>query len=335
MSIRILYIGRSEYLFETIKYLSNKYETAGIITAPASPEYGKNERDFEELSKSIKCPFLLTKKIDNSVLELVEKIKPDIALSVNWVSIINNDLIELIPNGILNAHFGDIPKYRGNAVTNWALLNFEKEITLTVHKMEAENLDSGQILAQQKMTLTNTTTISEIVDYCYKNTPKLFHDAIDNIINDNLPKPTIVNSEEGFRCYPRLPENSKIDWTDSAKNIDALIRASTKPYSGAYSYIKLNGEIRKVTIWSCRIVCDSTNDMGTPGHIIKNDKKAGESHVYTGKGIIALRTISLDKENKVSASDVFKSIRIKFGIDIEEEIIEMQSKLIRLEKNDE
>ena len=84
------------------------------------------------------------------------------------------------------------------------------------------------------MEINSNTTIYEVVKFSEENTPILFLKALDIIESGNndfikqasLDKPI-------FRCYPRLPEYSKIDWTKSAKEIDALIRASTKPYSGA------------------------------------------------------------------------------------------------------
>jgi methionyl-tRNA formyltransferase len=326
--MKVLFIGRTEYLYNTILKIIEKHEVCGIITAPAKEEYSKNEDDFQNLANKLNCPFLKTNKLDDKAINFIRNTTPDIAISVNWVNIINKEIVDCIPKGILNAHFGDLPSYKGNAVINWALLNFEPFIAFTIHYIEPNKLDSGDIIIQQKIEISNNTTVYDIVKLAEISIPSLFFNAINIIENGNkiFIKQSSLNKPE-FRCYPRLPQYSKIDWSKSAKEIDALIRASTKPYSGAYSYLQISGKIKKVFIWSSRIVCEETNDKGYPGHIIKNDKTNGESWVYTGKGILALKLVQYENENEFKPGLVWNSIRISFYIDWEEIILNLINKL--------
>jgi methionyl-tRNA formyltransferase len=153
----------------------------------------------------------------------------------------------------------------------------------------------------------------------------MFADALALLKKNNRGKKQ--DSKTGFRAYPRLPEYSKIDWTTSARKIHNLIRASTKPYSGAYTYLKINGEIRKLLIWESEIITEKTNDIGIPGHVIFNNTATGESHIYTGKGIIALKRVQFDGDEEFRPGCEWKSIRMRFGIDIEQELIELNKLL--------
>jgi methionyl-tRNA formyltransferase len=322
--MRVLIIGRTEILFKAAEMLTEHYTICGIITAPASPEYAKDENDFKNLAEKLGCPFLLAKSLGAEARELIAAAKPDIAVSVNWVSVIREDVIDMIPMGILNAHPGDLPRYRGNAATNWAIVLHDTHITLTVHFMVPGELDSGDILMQRSLPLTESTTIKETVDFWLENTPDMFLEAVDGLSDGSLkPLPQSRTGKEPFRAYPRLSVDSKIDWNKSARDIDALIRASTHPYSGAYSFLKTGDVLKKVYFWKSRVVADMTVDIGSPGHIIQNDKATGESWIYTGQGILGVQTAQYDGEEEFEPGKTWKSIRMRLGIDVESELIKL------------
>lgn len=322
--MKIIALGRNEIFFEVIKELSKDHQVLAIFTAKASPEYLKNEDDFFHLAQSINTKFFITQK-EAEIISLIKQLKPDIGISINWPIIITENLLKLLPYGILNCHPGNLPRFRGNAATNWALLLNEKKIVFTIHSMIGGEVDSGEIICQEKMGLTNQTTINDINIYWKKIAPTLFTKAI-NLVSS--PKRKSKKSEgKGFRCYPRLPIHSKIDWNRDAVSIDALIRSSTKPYSGAYSYIKINGKIEKVYIWKAKVIVKKTDDIGVPGHIIKNDKATGESYVYCGQGILSLSEVQYESKEVFAPGLVWNSIRMGFGIDLEAEIMSIQKYL--------
>jgi methionyl-tRNA formyltransferase len=329
--MKIFILGRTEYLYGTAVQLTEKHDICGIITAGAMPEYSKNEDDFRELAVRLGCPYLFANSVTPEAIKLMSESKADICVSLNWKSVLKEDVISLFPFGILNAHFGDLPAYRGNAVINWAILNGEKKTTITIHQMSPGEIDSGDIWKKLDMPIDDNTTIGDITDFCIENTPKLFTEVIEGIENGTLkPVTQISTGIPPKRCYPRLPVYNKIDWSQSAARIHALIRASGKPYSGAFSYIKIDGELKKIYIWKSRIISDSTNDDGYPGHIIKNDQITGESLVFTGLGIIAITEAQYENEEVFQPGKKWKSIRLHFGMDIEEELIEVKKILKKI-----
>lgn len=322
--MKIFILGRSEYLFDTAELLARHHDICGIVTAKASPEYSRKENDFSELAAGLGCPFYFTNAIDSRVKELIASLNPDICISLNWISILNESIIDLFPHGILNAHFGDLPSYRGNAVINWAVLNNEKKIAITIHQMQPGEIDSGDVWKKLYMPIEHDTAVSEIVGFCRKNTPQLFLEVVNSIGKKEITSTVQSNIElKPFRCYPRLPEYSKIDWTRPATEIHSLIRASAKPYSGAYSYIKINGEIKKIYIWKSSVDPGLNSDVGVPGHVINNNAQTGFSKVFTGKGILIIEEVQYENEESFLPGRVWKSIRMHFGIDVEEEIMNL------------
>ena len=185
---------------------------------------------------------------------------------MNYVSIISQDVINLFPCGILNAHFGDLPRYRGNACPNWAIINGENSLILSVHLMEGSLLDCGRVIIQDICPVNDSTYIGDIYEWAEKAVPGLFVKAVELLKKD--PGYTLKyadpQSPESLRCYPRKPQDSRIDWSHPAAAIHRLIRASSEPFSGAYCFV--DGK-NKLTIWRAELVNDGERYLAVPGQI--------------------------------------------------------------------
>jgi methionyl-tRNA formyltransferase len=326
--MKVLVLGRNEILHATVDRIVKKtdHEVVGIITAISAPEYKKKEEDFKKLAQFCGAKFHLTQQIDNTAIGIAQDTKADIVVSINWPGIVQDKFINIFKYGVLNAHFGDLPRYRGNAVTNWAILAGETQVVLTIHKMEGEKLDSGDILLQKHYPLTGDTTIDDINRFAEDNIPKMFCAVIDGFECGRMkPTPQSATGLTPFRCYPRIPRDGKIKWSLPAEKIHALVRSLTKPYSGAYIYFRSDdGELKKLYIWKTRIVSENSNDVGVPGHIIKNDTETGESWVFTGEGVIALINVSNGEHSEIfMPGKKWKSIRFRLDIDLHEELFQL------------
>lgn len=322
--MRVFLLGRTEFLYDTALALSAAgHEIVAVVTAKSSPEYQRNENDFRELAETHGAFFICAQKIKGEVLDLGRQAGADVCVSINWVSILHDDFIDLFPHGVLNAHFGDLPRYRGNAVINWAILQGEQEVCLTVHKMVADELDAGDIALKVPLRLEEKTTISDIVTFARENVPSMFC----SVLHGMQAGTQVFQSQQDtgldpMRCYPRLPQDGLINWKLSAVEINALVRSLTKPYSGAYTYWRRSDtEILKVGIWQSRVISDGCVDLGVPGHVILNDPNNGESWIYTGKGILAVSQVNIGESQEiVRPGSVWKSIRMRLGLNMEDEI---------------
>ncbi len=313
--MRVLAIGRSEYLFEAIKRISGFHQIVAIVTGPAAPESIVTELDFESLAKDLGCGYLYAERIDDQLLSFCSKVEPDVGISVNWMSVIGESFLDIFPKGVLNAHCGDLPFYRGNAVLNWALVRGEKEIFVSVHSMMPGELDVGDIYAQCSFSIGDEDNVGRLVEKVGEVIPFAYELALKNLEEDRcLRKFSEVIERGGFRCYPRLPVDGCIDWSRSAVEIDRLVRASAAPYPGAFTALFHNGILHKLSVWKTRVVCVSTQDVGVPGHVVLNDRISGETHVYTGEGILALQSVQWVGGETFKPGQYFKSIRMRFGL---------------------
>lgn len=306
--MKIAIIGRTEILYDTVLLLlKNGFEIPLIITSKEATEYIKTSKDFENLAKEIGTKFLYTSKL--SAKENIEFIKEcgeiDIAVSLNYSSIISKDVIDLFPLGVLNAHGGDLPRYRGNACQAWAIINGEEKIGLCIHSMIGGEVDSGDIIDRQYLNIDINTKVTECWNWMANRIPKMFLNSVKKLQIDKnyVLEIQSKDSKDALRCYPRLPEDGRIDWTKSNIEILRLINASNKPYSGAYGYYKE----KKMIIWDAEIFEDDEIYLSEVGQV-SNINEDGSIIVVTGKGKLKIKKIEYDDFTGMPKEKI-KSIR--------------------------
>lgn len=310
--MKIAIIGRNETLYNTTNLLLQRgHQVKLIITAKAAPEYTKSSEDFKRLSETLGVYFAHSARIESEKDLIYSLGRIDIGVSMFYPGIIPSSIIDLFPLGILNAHGGDLPRYRGNACQAWAILNGEERVGLCVHKMVGGELDSGDIIARDYRPLTAESTITEVYGWMASRTPDLFAQALDLLAVD----PSYVlerqskNPADALRCYPRVPEDGYIDWNRSAVEILRLINASTKPYAGAFTWHK--GEM--VRIWSARLGSLPCPSCFVPGQVLwKNED--GSVAVGTGNsGVLLLDEVQKETCESCKAVEMVRSLRERFG----------------------
>ncbi|MDA8828897.1 formyltransferase family protein [Candidatus Pelagibacter bacterium] len=289
--MKVAIIGRSEILYETIKtFLRDGFEIKLIITSKETPEYKKKSKDFKKLAKKIKAKYIYSNKLEKYIDE-IKKTKCEIAVSSNHVNIISQEIIDLFPLGILNAHGGDLPRYRGNACQAWAILNSESHVGLCIHKMLGGELDLGNIISKEYFNININTKITECNDWMTKRIPIMFLNSVKKLKRNNkfFLEKNPKNSKEKFRCYPRIPEDGKIDWSKSNKDILRLINASNKPYAGAYCFFNN----KKLIIWDATLYNDNEKYLAVCGQVSAIEKNS--IIIITGNGKLRIKKIEYEK----------------------------------------
>lgn len=303
--MRIAILGRTEVLFELVDHLCHQGHTiTSIATSPSAPEYTRNQDDFQQLALDLGVPFHLISK-PSEIVGIYDGIHSDICISINYSFIVPSTVTSQFPLGILNLHGGDLPKYRGNACQAWAILNGESKVGLCVHRMDGDSLDSGPIIARSYLQISEATSITHILAWIAESTPTLFSEALSRLAHD----PSYILSQQStlphdsLRCYPRRPCDGQINWSQPALSILRLIKASTSPYPGAFSYY--NG--KKLTIWDAELTSIAFPYLAVPGQILVATQD--QVIVACGTGEIELLTTSYGDSSKMSPSFHIKSTR--------------------------
>jgi UDP-4-amino-4-deoxy-L-arabinose formyltransferase/UDP-glucuronic acid dehydrogenase (UDP-4-keto-hexauronic acid decarboxylating) len=265
--MKVAIIGRSEVLYETTLLLHNMgHKIVCILTSKEAPEYTRTAADFFKLANKLKVPFEQGPRIAEKA-DFFKKSKADIAVSMNYTGVLPQSIIDQFPHGVLNAHGGNLPRYRGNACQAWAILNGERRIGLCIHKMIGGELDSGDIIVRDYLSIDHSTKITRVWEWMLLQTPKLMLEALRllDADPDYVLEKQSKDLAQALRCYPRKPEDGRIDWNQSAIKIIRLINACNKPYAGAFCGF----EGSKMIIWDAELLDDGEVFFAVPGQVTR------------------------------------------------------------------
>ena len=145
--MKLAILGRTSYLIETAKRLLGRGNSIELVwTSRPQPFYGVNEGDFRDLALEAGAAFRMGGGLSRpEAIKYLQSLQLDAAVSINWPTRISMQVINSFRYGVLNAHLGDLPRYRGNACPNWAILNGEAHAGLCIHQM-GEEIDNGPII---------------------------------------------------------------------------------------------------------------------------------------------------------------------------------------------
>lgn len=323
--MKVAALGRSEILYRSIsKIQEGGHDIVLIITCEEASDYNVVSSDFERLAKEMKIDFMQTERLNApEAIQLIEKNKPDVAISVNWRTLISQETIDRFPHGIINAHAGDLPRYRGNAVPNWAIIQGEDKIVLTLHSMTSE-LDAGPIVLQRKIPVTEKTYIGEVYACLNNAFPEMFLEAVNGFADGSItPREQPKDPALSLRCLPRTPRDGEIDWSQPAEQLDRLVRAVSEPFAGAYTFIGTE----KLIIWRAHRKSPLYPFVGTPGQVAERRPETGEVAVVTGEGLLVLEEVENRIGRRKKATDIIRTIRTRLGMDVTEEIKRLREEL--------
>ena len=328
--MRFVAFGRTQMIYNSIKALiEHGHEVALIGTCSPAPEYLIKSKGFQELAENYGVPFFSSANINSDhIVHMLKSAAAEVAVSVNWLTVVRNEVCSIFLHGVLNAHAGDLPRYQGNAPLCYAILNNEKTLGICIHKMEPERLDSGPILVKRHVPIEAETTIGELLTVCDNLVPVMFVEALNGLENGSMkPKPQPEDPELSLRCYPRRPEDGLIVWSQSAEHIARLVRATTQPYKGAYTFL----EGRRVRIWKAHAESILLPSMGTPGQVIER-RENGDLAVLTGNGLLIIEQASSENGLITKPTSFVQSLRQRMGMSLEDEVYELKRMLAALER---
>lgn len=167
------------------------------------------------------------------IIQKIQKLKPDLNVIFNFPQIFKKDLLKIART--INFHPGDLPKYRGAHVVNWAIINGERRIAITCHFVD-ERIDTGNIIAKKYLNISSIDDICSVSKKIAQTVPALAKVALKKLSNPNfLGEKQDLNKSTYFKR--RKPEDGQINWHAKAKDIQNLVRALSDPWPGAFTYI--------------------------------------------------------------------------------------------------
>ena len=294
--MKIVYMGTPDFAVNPLHALAEAgYEVAGVVTQPDKPKgRGKTMLPTPVKEEALKHGFPVYQPVkvrDPEFLQVLEKLEPDIIVVAAFGQIIPKSILEL-------------PKYRGAAPIQQAVMDGEKESGVTIMRM-GTGLDTGDMISKIVVPIAKDETGGTLFDKLAEAGAKLLVETLPHIF-------------DGTAVYEKQPEESPtpyagmitkqmglMDFRKSAEELERLVRG-LNPWPSAYTF--LNGKTLKV--WKCKVSTEKTDAV--PGTIFLADKEG--IHTACGEGVLILTEIQLEGKKRMETEAFLRGYHIENGI---------------------
>ncbi len=309
--LRLIFMGTAELACASLKALVETpgFQVVAVVTQPDRPK----GRDLKLQPSAVKVlalehhlPVLQPERARNEAfVEELRQLQPDLIVVAAYGQILPKTILELPVHGCLNVHTSLLPKYRGAAPIQWAILDGERETGVTIMKMDA-GLDTGDILTQSITPIKAEDNAQTLHDRLAQMGAELLVKTIPDYVRGNIkstPQPT-----EGSTYARKITkEDGKLDWSLPARTLWNRVRGFT-PWPGAFTHQTVQDKPRLLKIWQVEVVEAAS---GSPGEVLRADRQG--ILVACGEG--ALNILSLQKEGgrRLAVQDFLAGNEVKVG----------------------
>ena len=300
MALRLVFMGTAELSCRVLQALidSSEFDIAAVVTQPDRPK-GRQLRlqpsPVKELALRLKLPLLQPERARDEKFQVaIEAIRPELMAVAAYGQILPQRLLDLPRFGCLNVHTSLLPKYRGAAPIQWALLNDERQTGISIMKMDA-GLDTGPILDQAETNIGPEDTSETLHERLAQMGGHLLCQTISQYVAGILkPRPQF---SEAATFAPRIKkEDGRLDWSQPARALWNRVRGLI-PWPCAFTFISTEGKPRLLKIWRAELAEGS----GVPGKILQVDRSG--ILVACGNGALRILTVQQEGGRRLSVSD--------------------------------
>lgn len=283
------------------KLIENKYEVVGVFTQPDKKK-GRGQKfafsPVKELALKNNLPVFQPESLKNAeVLELIKKLNPELIVVVAYGKILPKNILEIPKYGCINVHGSLLPKYRGAAPIQWAIINGEKKSGVTTMFMD-EGMDTGDMLLKAEVKIEDEDTSESLYFKLSKLGSELLIKTLDILQNGKL-NPQKQNEEDATYSKMLTKEMGEIDWNKKATEIHNLVRGL---FPWPVAKTKLNSKTLK--IFKTKVL---DGISGEPGNV----KSIDPFIVFCGKNTaLEILELQFDNRKRMKSSDFFRGFRI-------------------------
>ena len=315
--MKIVFMGTPDFARESLDAVYNaKYNIEAVVTNPDKPK-GRGMKmissPVKEYALEKKIKIYQPEKVRNNVefIEEIKKINPDVICVVAYGKILPKEILDIPKYGCINVHGSLLPKYRGAAPIQWAVINGDKTTGVTTMYMD-ESMDTGDIILKEETEIGEDETTGELWNRLSKIGGKLLVETLKQIEDGTIKK---IPQGEDFSIAPMLNKDiAKINWNEqTSQQIKNLVRG-LNPIMGTFTFL----DDKKIKFWKVQKV--NIEDLGEDikldsiqnGEVIISDQKKG-MYVKTIDGVIKVLEIQGENSKKMNIGDFLRGNNIEVG----------------------
>jgi len=309
---KIVFMGTPEYAVPSLEKLVERgYAVQAVVTQPDRPR-GRGRKPVpppvKVAAQRLGLPvFQPEKASEKDFCSAIQDLGPDVLVVVAFGQILKKGLLYIPRWGALNIHASLLPRYRGAAPIQWAVINDERETGLTAMRMD-EGLDTGPIILQKAVSIGPEESAGELHDRLSRLSGDVLIQALEGLKEHRLVE---MPQDNAMATYaPKIEKGmAVIPWAGSARSIAALIRG-LDPWPGA---VTLAGN-KEIKVFSAGVAAGPGPEMdrrGIPGRVAGS---TGEGLlVETGEGMVRIRELQAPGRRRLPASDFLRGFPIEEG----------------------
>jgi len=304
--MRIVFMGTPAAAAVSLqKLIDDGHDIAAVYTQPDRPSGRGNKINYspvKQLALEKGLPLHQPTKIKTpEALAEFKALKADVAIVVAYGRILPDGFLKAFPNGAINVHFSLLPKYRGAAPVNWAIVNGESVTGVTTMRMDA-GLDTGDILLQRETTIGNDEDSIELMARLAETGAELLSETLSRL-STLIPQPQ--DHSQATLAPIMKKEDGRFEWSFSAERIERMVRGF-QPFPTTFT----DRHGKKLTIWKCR--AEDGQHATQPGTILSVSRK-GVTVACGAASALMVSELQLEGKKRMAAGDFLNGLQLKSG----------------------
>lgn len=327
--MRILFAGTPEMAVPSLHRLAVRFDVVAVLTAPDRRRGRKKEPQpspVKAAAESLSIPVIQPPRLNGDARGQVQAVAPDLLAVVAYGRIFGPKFMALFPYGGINLHPSLLPRHRGPSPIPAAILAGDSETGITVQQVAPE-MDSGDILAQERISLDGTETTASLTEKVARDGAVLLEEVVAAVA-DHSARPVPQDHDAATYCTLIQKADGRIDWSEPADHIERMSRAYN-PWPGAHTFL---GD-QQLTLWETALYpgrapesedqapeADGTRARGgadaEAGQVLGVDKAHGIL-IQTGDGVLAVRRLQLQSRGATDWMSFLNGVRDFVGRTLE------------------
>lgn len=307
---RVLLVGLGPTTSSALEALDDRFEVCALVR----PGFDRVVSRALDAGIPVQADTRLS-----AVVDLIEEVRPDAVVVSSYDRILPAAVVTSVP--CINVHYAPLPRYRGRATVNWAIINGEDAAAISIHCLEPD-LDAGGILLQLEVPLGPESTTGSVYDELNELQRQFLADAVVRRLAGDRGEPQ-DESRASHSCS-RVPSDGEINWGDSTAAIDRLVRALDGPFPPAFTFL---GASRIDVLCATPVPDAPVYDGRIPGRVIRVDRAVGHVDVLTGDGVLRLLTVAAGASESQRPADLITSVRHTLISGVEARLAALEQRL--------
>lgn len=315
--MRIVFMGTPDFSVPTLESLAESgHQVVAVVTQPDKPKGRGKEVQMPPVKQAALARgipvYQPLRARDSGFIRQMQKLEPDVMVVIAFGQILSEELLKVPVYGCINIHASLLPKYRGAAPIQWAVINGDEETGITTMMMDP-GLDTGDMLEKRVVKLSGTETGGSLFDRLSRMGGELILSTLKKLEAGTLVR-TPQDHSQATHVKKITKELGRMDWSMDAVSLERLVRG-LNPWPSAYTHYQ--GKMLK--IWEAQVEAASGREAGmgagegipASGQIL--EARGGCLRVQTGKGVLKIQSLQLEGKKRMDTAAFLRGFQMESG----------------------